>query len=788
MVCAGTPAEVQACPDSHTGRALRGYTADAAPKDGVETHRVSRDSEAPSAVPGTAPVAPDGAGAIVIRHAREHNLRTVDLRIPREAFTVITGVSGSGKSTVAFDILFAEGQRRYLESLNAYARQFVQPAARADVDAVFGIPPTVAIEQRTSRGGRKSTVATMTEIYHFLRLLFARLGTQHCPDCGLPIVSQSREAILARLLRERRGQRVRLLAPLVSARKGYYTDLARWAHHKGFERLRVDGKLLPTAPWPRLDRFREHSIELPVGEIAVTAAATAELSRLLELALDLGKGVVLAQRVPRRASKTTLGVPADAFGVTGGVPRTELRAAGPAGPSPDGSADEPVEVFSTRHACPRCGRSFEALDPRLFSFNTRHGWCPRCFGTGVQLSGFSEDQSGEEIWWNEWWEGQVEPCPECRGRRLRPEALAVLFRGKTITDLAGMSVAEAERWFRTLSLAGREAEIGRDLAAEVRSRLAFLQEVGLPYLALDRAAPTLSGGEAQRIRLAAQLGSNLRGVCYILDEPTIGLHARDNLMLLETLRRLRDKGNTVVVVEHDEETIRQAEYVMDLGPGGGVDGGRLVHEGSVADLLRNEASLTGRLLASPLRHPLVPGRPTPAEGTAGEGLSRLQVRGANLHNLQDLDVSFPLERLVCVTGVSGSGKSTLVREVLHGNLQALLASRRGGAPAVGRKRPVRRRRRRPQFRRRNCTSGCAAASRSRAGRPWTACSRWTRLLSARPPAPAPPPMWRSGTPSAGCSPPRRRPACAATVRAASPSTCPAGAARTAAGRACGRSR
>ncbi len=663
VVCAGTPEEVAICPDSHTGRALRAYVG------GDETLRVSRSSVDGTALgaEGSGPAAADPA--ILIRHAREHNLQSLDLRIPRETFTVITGVSGSGKSTVAFDILFAEGQRRYLESLNAYTRQIVQPAARADVDGVFGIPPTVAIEQRTSRGGRKSTVATVTEIYHFLRLLFARLGTQHCPDCGIPIVSQSREVILARLLREHRGRRLRLLAPLVTARKGYYTDLARWAARKGFGRLRVDGRLLPTDPWPRLDRFREHSIELPVAEIDVAASREAELVRQLDLATDLGKGVVLVQRVARRRKapvRTDGAAPAPASG----------RPADDA--DPGGAADEPAVVFSTRHACPRCGRGFEALDPRLFSFNTKHGWCPRCFGTGVQLSGFTEDQTGEEIWWNDWWEGQTEPCPACGGRRLRPEALSVLFRGKTIADLSGMSVSVAERYFRTLTLSGREAEVGRDLAAEIRSRLAFLQEVGLPYLSLDRAAPTLSGGEAQRIRLAAQLGSNLRGVCYILDEPTIGLHARDNRLLLDTLRRLRDKGNTVVVVEHDEETIRRAEYVVDLGPGGGVNGGRLIHEGSVEDLMRNGASLTGRLLSEPLRHPMVPGRPTSGEGGLEGALPRLAIRGAGLHNLQDLEVAIPLERLVCVTGVSGSGKSTLVRDVLHDNLRILLASRRRG--------------------------------------------------------------------------------------------------------------
>jgi excinuclease ABC subunit A len=624
LVCAGTPAEVTAVRASHTGRALKAYAR-------------AGNGEAKSAAPQRA-----GTGRrnlddrfIHILRAREHNLRNLDVRIPRDAFTVITGVSGSGKSTLAFDILFAEGQRRYLESLNAYARQFVQPATRPDVDGVFGVPPTVAIEQRTSRGGRKSTVATMTEIYHFLRLLFVKLGTQHCPDCDLPIQPQSREAILARLLKEFRGRRIQLLAPLVTSRKGYYTDLARWAAHRGYTHLRVDGRSLPTSGWPRLDRFREHTIELPVAELSVSAEAEAPLREALELALGLGKGAVTV-------------IPAGAAGEGGGG-----------------------RIFSTRRACPRCGRSFEEPDPRLFSFNSRHGWCPRCYGTGLELSGFDAEQTGEEIWWNQWWEGPESLCPACSGRRLRPEALAVRFQGLSIDAFTALSVQEARARFEGLSLGAREAEIARDILNELGGRLEFLGEVGLPYLTLDRAAPTLSGGEAQRIRLASQLGSNLRGVCYILDEPTIGLHARDNLMLLDTLRRLKDKGNTVVVVEHDEETIRRAEHVIDLGPGGGVNGGRLVEAGSLTRLLASRRSMTGRLLAHPLRHPLV-------ERAVSTAAGDLLVRGASLHNLHDLDFRVPLNRLVCVTGVSGSGKSTLVRQVLHDNLARLLSGRRRG--------------------------------------------------------------------------------------------------------------
>ncbi len=587
VVCVGTPEQVVKCGRSHTGKALRGL-----PMHHQDTKTPSREAN----------------DAICIHNAREHNLQSIDVTIPRDKFTVITGISGSGKSTLAFDILFAEGQRRYLESLNAYARQFVQPSSRPDVDAVFGIPPTVAIEQRTSRGGRKSTVATVTEVYHFLRLLFVKLGTQFCPGCKVPIQPQTPEAIVARLA----GKRVELFAPLVVARKGLYTDLAQWAGKKGFTHLRVDGELLPTGNWPRLDRFKEHNIELPVG----AARGETELRGLLEEALGYGKGVVMAGNT----------------------------------------------IFSTRRACPKCSRSFPELDPRLFSYNSKHGWCPSCYGTGLQLVGFNEEQTGEEIWWNDWFTGRERPCPTCRGTRLRPEALAVRFQHKSIAEFAALPVEAAAEVFGTMKLRGREGEIACDILAELKSRLAFLKEVGLAYLSLDRAAPTLSGGEAQRIRLAAQLGSNLRGVCYILDEPTIGLHPRDNRMLLHTLHKLEAKGNTVVVVEHDENTIRRAEHIVDLGPGAGVNGGRLVAVGTIKDVARCQESLTGQMLREPLRHPLHAVRNGKTEF--------IEIVGVTLHNLKNLSVKIPLSRLVCVTGVSGSGKSTLVHDVLYRGLMS----------------------------------------------------------------------------------------------------------------------
>jgi len=625
IVCAATPPEISRHKTSHTGAALRDYQQElAALQQGAEP-------AAALPVPANKPSAKTSARVIEILHAREHNLKNVTIDIPREKFTVITGVSGSGKSTVAFDILFNEGQRRYLESLNAYARQFVQPASRADVDAIFGIPPTVAIEQRTSRGGRKSTVATLTEVYHFLRLLFVKLGTQYCPDCNVAVQPQTADSIVAQLFRAHRNRDIELLAPLVVARKGYYTDLAKWAFNKGFASLRVDGELLPTDKWPRLDRYQEHNIELPMGSIKVSSRSENELRTLLSQALAFGKGVVI---VKAQNSETT---------------------------------------FSTLRACPGCGQSFDELDPRLFSYNSKHGWCESCYGTGLKLSGFDEEQTGEEIWWTDWWEGETPSCPSCNGQRLNPKGLAVRFKDKSIAEFAGLTVQAAGQLFDTLKLKGRDAEIARDILPELRTRLKFLHDVGLAYLTLDRSAPTLSGGEAQRIRLAAQLGSNLRGVCYILDEPTIGLHPRDNQMLLDTLSRLEGKGNTIVVVEHDEDTMRRAEHVIDLGPGAGVNGGEVVAAGPVKALMKNPQSITGRFLANPLRHPLLPRRPVILKGRGADAF--IEVQGARLHNLKNQSVRFPLQRLTVVTGVSGSGKSTLVRDVLHDNLHQLLQSK-----------------------------------------------------------------------------------------------------------------
>ncbi|HET9108385.1 MAG TPA: hypothetical protein VFN79_14485 [Steroidobacteraceae bacterium] len=640
IVCAGTPAQVRAHPDSHTGRALVEYAHALSGAEPVPTA-----SSGAAGRPGGKRATARAPNAIVIHNAREHNLKSIDVQIPRDRLTVVTGVSGSGKSTLAFDILFNEGQRRYLESLNAYARQFVQPSARPDVDAIFGIPPTVAIEQRTSRGGRKSTVATLTEIHHFLRLLYVKLGTQYCPDCDVAIESQSAASIAARLLREHRGSRIALLAPLVVARKGYYTDLAKWAAKKGFKTLRVDGANLSTAQWPRLSRFKEHTIELPVAQIDVGPRTDTALHQSLARALDFGKGLV--------------------------------HVLGP-------KSDRPT-VFSTKRACPSCGRSFAELDPRLFSYNSKHGWCESCYGTGLEIPGADADAQNGETAADSWDDEAPEVCAGCDGKRLNPVALNVRFRERSIADLAADSVDRTAEFFRRLKLAPREQQIARDLLSEIRGRLKFLERVGLGYLQLDRSAPTLSGGEAQRIRLAAQLGSNLQGVCYVLDEPTIGLHPRDNAVLLDSLAELSSHHNTLVVVEHDEETIRRADHVLDLGPGAGVLGGEVVGEGTVEDLIGNPRSTTGRFLRQPLRHPAQPHRPVDARTPL------LRLERVFLHNVKGADVRIPLGRLVVITGVSGSGKSTVARDVLYANLRRQLGDaprpagkrRRGGPQLIG---------------------------------------------------------------------------------------------------------
>ena len=621
--------------------------------------------------------------SIAIHGAREHNLKNLSLVIPRNQFVVITGVSGSGKSTLAFDLLFAEGQRRFLDSMNTYARQFVEQLSRPDVDLITGLPPTVSIEQRTSRGGGKSTVATVTEVYHFLRLLFARLGTQYCPDCQRPVEAQTRDQLGRRLQSElkNRGDLL-LLAPVVKNRKGFHSDVAEWAAKHGYSEVRADGKIYSTSQPFRLDRFREHDVEIVVGTLKGRGQRTRRVSKdpqqLVDETLKLGRGTLFALDNARQLS-----------------------------------------IHSTERACPTCGRSFQPLDPKMFSYNSAQGWCQKCRGFG-ELFYLPDVERGaradavEESWFD-WQEGKREICPECQGARLNPIVRAVRLRipnGKlriknlppTIDDFTNLPVGQAAELFRQLKFAGREGLIARDILPEIRERLKFLAEVGLGYLQLGRGVTTLSGGEAQRIRLAAQLGSNLSGVLYILDEPTIGLHARDNEQLLKALHILRSRGNSLVIVEHDEETMRHADYIVDLGPGAGVHGGELVAGGTLVQLLRHPDSITGQCLraekAFPARGerrptrgkrrcgrdalPQVPIRKSGTRGSRPSGVSRrgqvcasdpasvqlLVLSGASVNNLQRITASFPLHRFVVVTGVSGSGKSTLVRECLLPSLDA----------------------------------------------------------------------------------------------------------------------
>jgi excinuclease ABC subunit A len=582
--------------------------------------------------------------AVQIHGAREHNLKNLSLAIPRNKFVVVTGVSGSGKSTLAFDLLFAEGQRRFLDSMNVYARQFVEQLPRPDVDLITGIPPTVSIEQRNSRGGGKSTVATVTEIYHFLRLLFARLGTQFCPDCQVAVEAQTRDQLGRRLRAQlkKRGDLL-ILAPVVRNRKGFHTDVAEWAAKHGYKEVRADGKIYRTSERLRLDRFREHDVEIVVGVLDRKPAAGARSGQLLiDEALKLGQGTLFALDNHKH-----------------------------------------LTVHSTERACPDCGRSFGPLDPKMFSYNSAQGWCSKCRGFGELFYLPDVDRGAradaiEESWYG-WQEGSRELCPECKGARLNPIARAVrLTAGSktapTVDTFANMPVGDARRFFQKVRFKGRDALIARDILPEITERLKFLGEVGLGYLQLGRGVPTLSGGETQRIRLAAQLGSNLSGVLYVLDEPTIGLHARDNEQLLGALQSLKARGNSVVVVEHDEETMRRADYIIDLGPGAGVHGGEVVAGGTLAELLRHPDSITGQCLRAV--------RKFPSRGqrrSVSPAANALILRGASVHNLKNLTVRFPLNRLVVVTGVSGSGKSTLIRECLLPAVQSAIRHPKSGA-------------------------------------------------------------------------------------------------------------
>lgn len=614
VVAAGTPEQVAKCSASHTGQ----YLARAL-KDAASSARNLRSQAKPKRrVPTGLQRVTDHSIRIV--GAREHNLKNISVDIPREKIVVVTGLSGSGKSTLAFDILFAEGQRRFLDSMSAYARQFVEQLEKPDVDAIEGLPPSVAIEQRVTRGGGKSTVATVTEIYHFLRLLFAKLGTQHCPDCHVPVEKQTLSAITTAVQQLARNGKVQVFAPLVKAKKGFHTKVAQWAARQGIDFLLVDGALTPVSGFGKLERFKEHTIDALVGEVEDPKDAVPIVRR----ALEIGKGTA---RVRELKGKT--------------------------------------HILSSEMNCPECARAFEPLDPRLFSFNSPHGWCTHCRGFGEVWTEYSgkefdsvlEAELAEERSHENLEDGDSRPCPICQGSRLNETARHVQIQGRTITNVTQSSAEDALQLMEKLSFRGSAKEIAEDVVAEIGQRLRFLSQVGLNYLTLDRAANTLSGGESQRIRLAAQLGSNLRGVLYVLDEPTIGLHARDNARLLDALQSLAQNGNSLVIVEHDDETMRRADHIIDLGPRAGIHGGEIVAQGTIGDILGNPESLTGKCLKDPMPHPLRGGR-RPLD------TPWIELHGASLHNLKDADIRIPVNRLSVISGISGSGKSTLIRGVL----------------------------------------------------------------------------------------------------------------------------
>ena len=650
---------------------------------------------------------------IRITGARQHNLKNLSARIPRQSFTVITGLSGSGKSSLAFDTLYAEGQRRYVETLSAYARQFLDQMERPDVDSIEGLSPAISIEQKTTSRSPRSTVGTITEIYDYLRLLWSSIGTPHCPNCGRPIVRQSAEQIVEAVLGwAEEGARVMVMAPLVRGRKGEFREELAELPRKGFSRVRIDGEMRHLEDNPltseRLDKRRAHSIEIVVDRLFARVSMAARLRNSIETALKLADGLVIVSKLRGDAA------------------------------DPDAGEER---LFSEKWACPQCGIGMAQLEPRSFSFNSRYGACETCEGLGSRfefdpakvithperpllegglgpgasrpalqrkvkafaasrriplhqpfadltprqqqdlLKGAGDypgalgllqemlDDATMDIA-REWLLGYTSPvpCPACGGARLRPESLAVKIAGRSIAGFTGLALSDAAAAADAIAQAvaanPRQQKIAGRVLAEVRERIQFLLDVGLSYLSLDRPAATLSGGEAQRIRLASQIGSRLRGVLYVLDEPSIGLHPRDNGRLLASLRSLRDLGNTVLVVEHDRETIEQADHILDLGPGAGRHGGELVAHGTPAQVAANPNSLTGAYLAGTRRvlPPAQRRRPQPDRG--------LRILGASARNLRDIDVFIPAGLLTVVTGVSGAGKSTLINDILHPALAA----------------------------------------------------------------------------------------------------------------------
>ncbi|MBX9742267.1 MAG: excinuclease ABC subunit UvrA [Chthoniobacterales bacterium] len=628
LVVAGTPQQVAKHPTSHTGRYLREVLAGRSPLSITQTPSVRKSSDK----------------AITIHGAREHNLKNINLSIPRNEIVVITGLSGSGKSTLAFDILFAEGQRRFLDSMSPYARQFVQQLEKPDVDQIDGLPPSVAIEQRITRGGGKSTVATVTEIHQFLRLLYAKLGTQYCPDCHVPVEKNSLTAIADRVEQLVVQGPVEIFAPLVRGRKGLHTEVARWAIAQGFTTLLVDGVIVAAEDFKPLKRFQEHTIDVLVETLA--QGEIKGILKTVQRSLEVGKGAAkLRQENPNKKAKEKF--------VT--------------------------QLLSMEMNCPQCSRSFEELDPRFFSFNSPHGWCEQCRGFGEtwiektsrEFDSQLEAELVEEKSFDHREEGETRLCPACHGKRLNPTASTVQINNLSLPELTAHSAADVFSIIKTWDFTGRDQLIARDIIPEVSQRLSFLSRVGLDYLQLDRSVKTLSGGESQRIRLAAQLGSNLRGVLYVLDEPTIGLHPRDNNRLLDALEELAAHGNSLVIVEHDEETMRRAHSIIDLGPRAGSKGGEIVAQGSIKDIMKSPVSLTGKFLLHPPAHPLKGSR-RPLK----EVPEWLELKGATKHNLHNIDIAFPLQRLTAISGISGSGKSTLLRGILLPAVEAALALKR----------------------------------------------------------------------------------------------------------------
>jgi excinuclease ABC subunit A len=663
---------------------------------------------------------PAESGALIVRGAREHNLRDIDVEIPRDSLVVVTGLSGSGKSSLVFDTIYAEGQRRYVESLSAYARQFLGVLEKPDVDQIEGLSPAIAIEQRSASRNPRSTVGTITEVYDYLRLLWARAGTPHCPGCGRPVHPQSATEIAEQVLTWPEGTRIEVLAPLVRGRKGEFRDLFVEATREGFVRARVDGELVELRDPPLLNRRVNHDISVVVDRLPVRKRDRERLADSVGTALRMAAGTVEVLQV-------------DAARASGRKSGSAGKKAGP--------GEDARHLFSEQYACPTCELSIPELEPRQFSFNSPYGACQECDGLGLQKRpdpslmvggepitimegvilpwgaptgrlrrrvlpalaekhGFSlgtpwgelEDAQREAVLEGDPeldWEGAVadtarryretqadrvrlaleaymvaSPCEACGGARLRPESLAVTVEERRISEALELPIDEALELFEAMldRATDRTAEVVVPILKEVCSRLRFMAHVGLGYLTLSRTAETLSGGESQRIRLATQIGSRLVGVLYVLDEPSIGLHARDNRRLLDTLEALRDLGNTLLVVEHDEETIRSADHVVDMGPGAGRHGGEVIVSGTVDELLGDEKSLTGAYLRGDRSIPVPQKRRSP------EGRPSLVVRGAREHNLQGIDAEFPLGLFICVTGVSGSGKSTLVEEILYRRL------------------------------------------------------------------------------------------------------------------------